>query len=161
MVWSVALWSWSRRAAFASATHGPTAATLAARVLGEIGDDPHRYADAKARKSYAGTAPITRASGTKRVVLARYARNRRLGDACSNGRSARCAAHPVPAPITSSSAPETSGTRPPYANSPTGTSASSTAASRPGPSTTNTPPGHASSIPPLDIATTWDVCRGE
>jgi hypothetical protein len=80
-VWSVALWSWSRRAAFASATHGPTAATLAARVLGEIGDDPHRYADAKARKSYAGTAPITRASGTKRVMLARYARNRRLGDA--------------------------------------------------------------------------------
>jgi transposase len=53
----------------------------AARVLGEFGDDPHRYADAKARKSYAGTAPITKASGTKRVVLARYARNRRLGDA--------------------------------------------------------------------------------
>jgi hypothetical protein len=26
-------------------------------------------------------SPITRASGTKRVVLARYARNRRLGDA--------------------------------------------------------------------------------
>jgi transposase len=54
---------------------------LADRVLGEFGDDPHRYADAKARKSYAGTAPITKASGTKRVVLARYARNRRLGDA--------------------------------------------------------------------------------
>jgi transposase len=54
---------------------------LAARVLGEFGDDPNRYADAKARKSYAGTAPITKASGTKRVVLARYARNRRLGDA--------------------------------------------------------------------------------
>jgi transposase len=56
-------------------------AILAARVLGEFGDDPHRYADAKARKSYAGTAPITRASGSKKVVLARYARNRRLGDA--------------------------------------------------------------------------------
>ncbi len=55
--------------------------TLASRVLGEFGDDPHRYADAKARKAYAGTAPITRASGTRRVVLARYARNRRLGDA--------------------------------------------------------------------------------
>jgi hypothetical protein len=35
----------------------------------------------KARKNYAGTSPITRASGTKKVVLARYARNRRLGDA--------------------------------------------------------------------------------
>src|SRR6478609_7880353 len=54
---------------------------LAARVLGEFGDDPHRYTDAKARKNYAGTSPITRASGKKKIVLARYARNRRLGDA--------------------------------------------------------------------------------
>jgi transposase len=54
---------------------------LAARVLGEFGDDPDRYADAKARKNYAGTSPITKASGTKKIVLARYARNRRLGDA--------------------------------------------------------------------------------
>ncbi len=54
---------------------------LAARVLGEFGDDPHRYIDAKARKNYAGTSPITRASGKKKIVLARYARNRRLGDA--------------------------------------------------------------------------------
>ena len=46
-----------------------------------MGDDPQRYADARARKNYAGMAPITRASGTKRVVLARYARNRRLADA--------------------------------------------------------------------------------
>jgi transposase len=54
---------------------------LGARVLGEFGDDRHRYADARARKNYAGTSPITRASGTKKVVLARYARNDRLGDA--------------------------------------------------------------------------------
>jgi transposase len=54
---------------------------LSARVLGEFGDDPHRFAHAKARKNYAGTSPITRASGTKHVVMARYARNRRLGDA--------------------------------------------------------------------------------
>ena len=54
---------------------------LAARILGEFGDDPDRYADAKARKNYAGTSPITKASGTKKIVLARYARNRRLGDA--------------------------------------------------------------------------------
>ena len=54
---------------------------LGARVLAEFGDDPRRYLDAKARKNYAGTAPITRASGTKKIVLARYARNRRLGDA--------------------------------------------------------------------------------
>jgi transposase len=56
-------------------------AILGARVLGEFGDAPGQYADAKARNNYAGTSPITRASGTKKVVLARYARNRRLGDA--------------------------------------------------------------------------------
>jgi hypothetical protein len=50
-------------------------------ALGEFGDDPHRYADGKARRNYAGTSPITRASGNRRVVLARYARNRRLADA--------------------------------------------------------------------------------
>jgi transposase len=55
---------------------------LGARVLGEFGDDPNRYADAKSRKNYAGTSPITKASGTRRVVLARHARNRRLADAC-------------------------------------------------------------------------------
>jgi transposase len=54
---------------------------LAARVLAEFGDDPHRFTDSKARKNYAGTSPITRASGSRRIVLARYARNRRLGDA--------------------------------------------------------------------------------
>jgi transposase len=55
---------------------------LGARVLGEFGDDPNRYADAKSRKNYAGTSPITKASGTRKVVLARFARNRRLADAC-------------------------------------------------------------------------------
>ena len=55
---------------------------LGARVLGEFGDDPTRYADARARRNYAGTSPITRASGTRRVVLARFARNERLFDAC-------------------------------------------------------------------------------
>jgi Transposase/Transposase IS116/IS110/IS902 family len=54
---------------------------LGARVLAEFGDDPKRYADAKARKNYAGTSPITRASGTKKTVLARHVRNDRLGDA--------------------------------------------------------------------------------
>lgn len=55
---------------------------LGARVLAEFGDDPTRYADARARRCYAGSAPITRASGTRLVVLARVARNRRLADAC-------------------------------------------------------------------------------
>jgi transposase len=55
---------------------------LGARVLGEFGDDPNRYADARGRRNYAGTSPITKASGTRRVVLARFARNSRLYDAC-------------------------------------------------------------------------------
>ncbi|MDQ1509474.1 MAG: hypothetical protein QOG50_1318, partial [Actinomycetota bacterium] len=55
---------------------------LGARALGEFGDDPNRYLDAKSRKNYASTSPITRASGKQRVVLARYARNRHLADTC-------------------------------------------------------------------------------
>jgi transposase len=54
---------------------------LGARVLAEFGDDPHRYTSAKARKNYAGTSPITRASGKKKVALARFVHNDRLIDA--------------------------------------------------------------------------------
>jgi transposase len=54
---------------------------LGARVLAEFGDDKQRYADAKARKNYAGTSPITRQSGKKKTVLARYIHNNRLIDA--------------------------------------------------------------------------------
>ncbi|WP_370949604.1 IS110 family transposase [Amycolatopsis sp. cg5] len=54
---------------------------LGARVLAEFGDDPDRYATAKARKNYAGTSPITRASGKKKVALARFIHNDRLIDA--------------------------------------------------------------------------------
>ena len=51
---------------------------LGARVLGEVGDDPNRYTDAKSRRNYAGTSPLMVASGKKRTVLARHVRNRRL-----------------------------------------------------------------------------------
>jgi transposase len=54
---------------------------LGARVLAEFGDDKERYADARARKNYAGASPITRQSGKKKVVLARYVHNDRLVDA--------------------------------------------------------------------------------
>ncbi len=54
---------------------------LGARVLGEFGDDPERYESAKSRRNYAGTSPLTVASGRKRTVKARFIRNRRLGDA--------------------------------------------------------------------------------
>jgi len=56
-------------------------AILGARVLGEFGDDPDRYADGKSRRNYAATSPITRASGKKKVVAARFVHNDRLVDA--------------------------------------------------------------------------------
>jgi transposase len=54
---------------------------LGARVLAEFGDADARYASAKARKNYAATSPITRASGKKKVVAARFVHNDRLVDA--------------------------------------------------------------------------------
>jgi len=57
---------------------------LGARVLAEFGDAEHRYASAKSRRNYAGTSPITRQSGTKKQVLARYVHNDRLIDALSS-----------------------------------------------------------------------------
>jgi transposase len=54
---------------------------LGARVLAEFGDDPHRYADGKARKNYAATSPLTRASGKRKTVTARFVHNDRLVDA--------------------------------------------------------------------------------
>src|SRR5262249_16506308 len=53
-------------------------AITSARVLGELGDDLHRYASAKARRNYAGTSPITRAPGKRKIVAARFVRNDRL-----------------------------------------------------------------------------------
>ena len=72
---------------------------LGARVLGEFGDAPDRYATAKSRKNYAGTSPLTVASGKKRAVSARHVRNRRLYDAidkwafCSITASPGCRAY--------------------------------------------------------------------
>lgn len=53
---------------------------LGARVLAEFGDDPERYRDAKSRKNYAGTSPITVASGHSSRVKARHIRNKHLID---------------------------------------------------------------------------------
>jgi transposase len=67
---------------------------LGARVLAEFGDDPHRYATAKARKNYAATSPITRQSGKSTHVLARHAHNDRLRDALSRQAFAALTASP-------------------------------------------------------------------
>ena len=55
---------------------------LAARILAEVGDDPDQFATAGGLRAFAGTAPVTRASGRSSYVKARKVRIRRLGDAC-------------------------------------------------------------------------------
>ena len=115
---------------------------LGARVLAEFGDDPNRYADAKCRKNYAGTSPITRASGTQprraRPLRPQPPPRRRLlpvglRHPHRQPRRPRFYDAPPSQPATPTTAP--------YAPSPTASSASSTAASATTPSTTNTPPG--------------------
>jgi transposase len=76
------------RAAIAHFDQHPDAETItsfpglgklaSARALAEIGDGRARFADARGLKAFAGSAPITRASGTKTVVLHRHIKNRRL-----------------------------------------------------------------------------------
>lgn len=49
-----------------------------ARVLGELGDDRSRFVDARAVKAYAGSAPVTRASGKSISISHRKVKNQRL-----------------------------------------------------------------------------------
>jgi transposase len=49
-----------------------------ARVLAEIGDDRNRFATARALKAYAGSAPVTRASGRTISITHRKIKNDRL-----------------------------------------------------------------------------------
>jgi len=56
-------------------------ALTGARVLAEIGDDRSRFQDARGLKAYAGSAPVTRASGKTRSVTHRRIKNNRLAAA--------------------------------------------------------------------------------
>lgn len=67
---------------------------IGARVLGEFGDDPNRFSDAKSRRNYAGTSPITRQSGTKKLVLARWIRKPRLYNAIDQWAFTACNVSP-------------------------------------------------------------------
>lgn len=108
---------------------------LGARVLGEFGDAANRYTNAKARRNYAGTSPITRASGKKLVVLARYARNKRLADALFQRTTTACE-------------PAESATTTPCDACPTASSASCTAAWPATPPTKRRLPGPTAPAPP-------------
>lgn len=118
---------------------------LGARVLAEFGDDNARYADARARKNYAGTSPITRQSGKKSSCWPDTCTTTGSSTRSTVKRLRRCARHPAPAPTTTSCEPAASATRRRCANSTTGWSASCTTASRPEPRTTKTPPGPTAS----------------
>jgi len=47
-------------------------------VLAEIGDDRSRFGDDRALRAFAGSAPVTRASGKSRIVTRRRTKNNRL-----------------------------------------------------------------------------------
>jgi transposase len=51
---------------------------LGARILAEMGDDPGRFAGPRNLKAFAGSAPITRASGKTVTVVHRFIKNRRF-----------------------------------------------------------------------------------
>jgi transposase len=52
-----------------------------ARILAEFGDDRTRFADARGVKAFAGSAPVTRASGRSLVITHRRVKNDRLAAA--------------------------------------------------------------------------------
>jgi transposase len=114
---------------------------LGARVLGEFGDDPNRYQDARSRRNYAGTSPLTKASGKKRAVVARFVRNRLWPTPATSGPSAPSAPRPGPGPSTTPTEPKTKPTTRPCASCPTAWSASWTAACAAAAATTRTRPG--------------------
>jgi transposase len=125
---------------------------LGARVQGEFGDDPTRYQHAKSRRCYAGTAPITKASGSRKIVLARFMRTATWPTPATGGRSARSAPPPGRARSTTPIVPAATPTIRRCERSAIAWSGSWTAASAIAPPTTRTRPGAtattASSLPP-------------
>ena len=102
---------------------------------------PQDGTHAKSRKNYAGTSPITRASGKKKTVHARFVHNDRLIDALmSQAQSALQASSGARAYYDMQRARGLDH-NPALRRSPTGLSASCTAASKPARSTTKPPPG--------------------
>lgn len=101
---------------------------LAGRMLSEFGDDPARFTNADSRRDYAGTAPITKASGKGRVVLMRRIRNTRLFDTCRDWSFSAVNASRAPERSTSTDASSATATRRRSAGSETSSSVSSTTA---------------------------------
>ncbi len=98
---------------------------LAARVLAEVGDDRTRFTSAAGLRAFAGTAPITKASGRSKQVRARHVRNRRLADACHWWAFAAITKSAGAREHTTAGEPPVTATTQHYATSPTGSSAGS------------------------------------
>jgi transposase len=79
--------------------------TTGARLLGEIGDDRTRFHDARALKAYAGSAPITRASGRSLSITRRRIKNNRLAATGFTWAFMATPTHPPPEPTTTTAGP--------------------------------------------------------
>ncbi|MFE3280866.1 transposase [Nocardia sp. NPDC059239] len=82
-------------------------------MLAEIGDDSTRFTTANGLRAFAGTAPVTMASGRSHYVKSRKVRNRRLGDACRWWEFCALTGSQAPAPITTGAGPSATTTTPP------------------------------------------------
>lgn len=120
---------------------------LGARVLAEFGDADDRYVTAKTRKNYAGTSPITRASGKKKVVIARSVHNDRLIDALDSQAFAALTASPGARAYYDRIRAREVSHRAALRQLANRLSASCTAVSKPGPTTTKQSPGHTTPKP--------------
>ncbi len=116
-------------------------AVLGARILGEFGDDPHRYANAKARKNYAGTARSLASPANCAWSPVAAPATSDWPMPATGGRFALCRPVPAPGATTTNCAPAARPTTARYGSSPTAGSASCTAASATTPPTTKPAPG--------------------
>ena len=112
-----------------------------ARILGEFGDAPGRYASAKARKNYAGTSPLTIRRARRKPCTPGTSATGTSSTPCAPRRSPPSAHPPAPAPTTTSCERMTPATTTRCAASPAAWPASCTDASRPAANTTKPPHG--------------------
>lgn len=124
-----------------------------ARVLAEIGDDRARFADARCLKAFAGSAPVTRASGRSTVVTHRRVKNDRLATAGFTWAFSALVGSPGAGPITTVAVPLETGTLPHSDTCSTGSWAASTTVSSTDPCTQRRlrSPSSNRSKPPLPL----------
>ena len=125
-----------------------------ARLLAEIGDDRRRFADARALKAFAGSAPVTKASGRSIRITHRHVKNNRLQRSDSSGPSSRQAARGPHESTIWAAAITATAILQPCATSTTACSASSTTACKPAKPTIQSRPTdrhqRLPNTPPLD-----------